>query len=215
MKKNFPPHRLRASTMTDVLIVVVMIVLLTIVFLLIVNPANLARRDQCASNLQRIGLGFFQWASDNGDDLPWETSTNGGTLEFVGTTNVFLHFQAASNDLASPRILVCPSDRGKTAASNFNQLADRNISYFIGLDSDILNPLLIMSGDRNLATNGVALGSGVFSLNTNNAVGWTPAIHNNAGNIGFPDGSSQQLTPQGLQVQWLAATNAIRRLAIP
>ena len=71
MKKNSPPHRLRASTMTDVLIVVVMIVLLTIVFLLIVNPANLARRDQCASNLQRIGLGFFQWASDNGDDLPW------------------------------------------------------------------------------------------------------------------------------------------------
>ena len=101
------------------------------------------------------------------------------------------------------------------SAKDFNKFDNRNISYFIGLDAAEGQPWTILSGDRNLPTNGVALGDGVFTLTTNNTMGWTGAIHKKAGNVGLSDGSVQQATPQSLQTQWLAVTNAIRRLAIP
>ena len=119
----------------------------------------------------------------------------------------------------APKILVCPKDNGRKPASDFNKFDNRNISYFIGLDADENEPQMILSGDRNLTTNGVALGSGVFTLTASDTVGWTAAIHNNngtnGGNIGLADGSVQQVSQATFQKQWLAVTNAIRRLAIP
>ena len=202
--------------MTDVLIVVATLVLLAAVFLPTMSRRKLTRQSRCASNIQQIGLAFRIWGTD-GLDYPWMTSNNDGTRHFMESTNVFIRFRAASNELSTPKILVCPSDSGKKPAKDFNKFDNQNISYFLGLEADEGKPQTILSGDRNLSTNGVALGSGVFTLTTNNALGWTAAIHKKSGNILLSDGSVQQVSPAALQKQWQAASDqgAIGRLAIP
>ena len=201
--------------MTDVLIVVATLVLLGFVLLPVFSRAKARpKRVNCISRLKEIGLAFHIWSNDNDDQFPWMTSTNGGTLKFTNSPNVFLHFQAASNELGSPKILACASDSGKKPASDFNKFDNRNLSYFIGLDSNINKPETILSGDRNLTTNGVALGSGVFPLTAGDTLGWTTANHP-GGNVGLADGSAQPCSSAALQKQWLAVTNLVRRLAIP
>ena len=43
--------------------------------------------------------------------------------------NSWLHFQVMSNELATPRILVCPADASKQAALDFNHLQEVNVTY--------------------------------------------------------------------------------------
>ena len=217
MKANSSHHRLRASTKTDVLIVVATLVLLASIFWPTITRSRLSRQNQCLSNLKQIGLAFRIW-NQEGDKFSWFVTTNeGGTFEFAESTNVFLHFRAISNELGSSKILVCPSDSGKKRASDFNKIDNQNLSYFLGLEADEGKPQTILSGDRNLSTNGVALGSGISTLGSTNGLGWAATIHNKTGNIGLSDGSVQQLSPATLQKQWEAAkdSGAIGRVAIP
>src|SRR5947199_9158800 len=74
-----------------------------------------SRRLSCNCRLKQIGLGFRMWANDHGDRFPWSVpQSNGGTFEFAMSTQVRRHFQVASNELNSPKILVCPADPGRT-----------------------------------------------------------------------------------------------------
>ena len=225
VKANSSPHRLRALTRNEVLIVVAMLAVLAVVFLpMTARSKESARQKQCMAHLKQVGLGFFSWALDSGvDALPWMTSSNGGTQKFVESTNVFLHFRAISNELNTPTILVCPSDSDKTPANDFNKFDNRNLSYFINLDpmgngscsfSDVA-PRRLLSGDRNLTTNGVALGSGVFTLTGRDTLGWNTAIHKIGPNLLCLDGSVPQMSVQDLQKQWLGETNTILRLSVP
>src|SRR5262249_29081491 len=96
-----------------------------------------AARINCVSNLKQTGLGLRLWANDHGDKFPWEISiSQTGTLEFVETGSVFWHFLAASNELTSPKILVCNDDKNKSRISDWGELNDRHLSYFIGLEAD-------------------------------------------------------------------------------
>lgn len=218
MKTNSSPNRFQASTMTEVLIVLAIVVLLACIFLpVITRHSARSKRIECVSNLKQIGLAYRIWSNDCGDKFPWAVpAKDRGTVEFAESTNVFLHYQTASNELSTPKILVCPSDTGKLVAKNFNQFDNRNISYLVGLDADEGKPQTVLSGDRNLSTNGVALGHGVFDLSST-TWGWTTAIHNQVGNIGLSDGSVQQMTPAHMQKQWnvAAANSGTGRLSIP
>ena len=226
MKINSSPIRRRASTMTDVLIVVATLVLLGVVLLpMMARSKGPDHHGRCRSNLKQIGLGFFSWGLDSGvDALPWMTSSNGGTQKFASSTNVFLHFRALSNEFVTPKILVCPSDSDKTPANDFNKFDNRNLSYFINLD-DMGNGSCsfsldeaarhLLSGDRNLTTNGVALGSGVFTLTGRDKLGWNKAIHSTGPNVSFLDGSVMQMPVQDFQERWLGETNTILRLSVP
>ena len=218
MKTNFHSRHCHAWTKTEVLIVVVTIVLLTGVFLpRFLGPnRTTARRIDCASKLRAFGVGFRIWSNDNDDRFPWEVSTNkGGTLEFANSSNVFLHFLPCSVEVSTPKILICQSDTSKVPSTNFAQFDNRNLSYFIGLTASESDPESILFGDRNVTTNGVAIGNGVFQIATNGPVGWTTAMHNKAGNILLSDGSVSQTSVPGLQTQWQASTNVARRLAVP
>ena len=56
-----------------------------------------------------------------------------------------------------------------------------------------------MAGDRNMATNGVAVGSGLLALTTNAAASWTKEMHFEQGNILMGDGSVQQMNSNRLR----------------
>src|SRR6266568_2342776 len=85
-----------------------------------------AQRINCVNNLKQIGLGFRQWALDNNDQFSFNVSMNaGGSLEFCDRDkdgfdrNAFRHLQPMSNELNTTKILVCPKDRSRKAAADF------------------------------------------------------------------------------------------------
>lgn len=93
---------------------------------------------QCMNNMKQIGLATRIWSLDHGDEYVFNLSTNkGGTLELCqrsadGTDlNTYLHFRVMSNELAAPKILVCPKDQGKTVGDVFSSLAGANVTYLL------------------------------------------------------------------------------------
>ena len=78
-------------------------------------------------------------------------------------------------------------------------------SYFLGLDAQEEQPQTVLSGDRNLTTNGVAVGPGRLVLTTNLALGYTAEMHNGNGNIMLGDGSVQGVSAGRLRESIRAA----------
>jgi len=119
----------------------------------------------------------------------------GGTKELVSTGQVFVHFRNMSNELSTPKMVVCPLDKAKIVATNFAVgFSDKNVSYFVGTDADETNPQMFLSGDRNLAYQGQPIKPGLFVLTTNTtSLGWAKGLHHPCGNVGFADGSVQFL----------------------
>ena len=146
---------------------------------------------------------------------PMAVSTNKhGTKELAADgANLFMHFVVMSNELNTPKILVCPEDN-RTAAPSFKNLRNANISYFVGLDADETKPQMLLTGDRNV-TNGVAPRRGILELRPDRSAGWTEAIHNKNGNVGLADGSVQQLTTARLNSAIRVTGDATNRIALP
>src|SRR5262245_48718555 len=90
----------------------------------------------CNCNLKQIGLSIRIWANDHADQYPGQVSTNqGGTKELVAGGNAFRHFQTLSNELSTPKVLVCLGDSDRKVARDFLTLANSNLSYFVSLDA--------------------------------------------------------------------------------
>lgn len=69
-----------------------------------------AERIACVNNLKQIGLALRLWAGDNMDVAPPD-------------------FLSMSNELNTPKILVCPTDHGRQVASSFSVFTAANCSY--------------------------------------------------------------------------------------
>jgi len=220
MKLVFSPYshdRRGAFTMTDVIVIVGVIALLAaLIFLPALARAKAkSRKIGCTCNLKQVGLSFRLFATDNSDTFPMNLSTNkGGSKEFTEAAELFRHFKSMSNELSTPRILACPADTRKPAAS-FSNLSNLNVSYFVALDSNETMPQTVLAGDRNLTVNGVQVKSGLLVLTTNSAMGWSTTMHNGSGNATLGDGSVQPLTPARLQDQISSMEIATNRLLIP
>jgi competence protein ComGC len=197
----------------------VIVAVIAILCLLIILP-NLARfqakssRAGCPNNLKRIGLAYRTWEGDYGDIYPARYFTNAdGSTKF---TKAFLSYQAMSNELNNPKVVLCPNDPERAAAADFGaRFGDSNTSYFVGLDADETMPAMILSGDRNLVTNGKPVLPGLANITTNNILTWSAKIHNLAGNIGLADGSVQQTSSVRMQKFFQDSGTNLIRLAIP
>lgn len=114
----------------------------------------------------------------------------GGSMEAATNGEVYFTFVVMSNEINTPKILICPADI-RTAAPNFrSQLANSNVSYFVGVTADETEPVKILMGDRNL-TNGPLSANRLLLLTTNSAPGWDHQLHRLRGNVSFADGSVQ------------------------
>jgi hypothetical protein len=93
-------------------------------------------------------------------------------------------------------------------------LRNTNISYFVGLDATTNTPSAFLLGDHNI-TNAAGVKGGALLASTNDAMGWTGALHRNCGNIGLADGSVQQINTLRLR-QVIASTGfPTNRLLMP
>jgi prepilin-type N-terminal cleavage/methylation domain-containing protein len=126
---------------------------------------------QCRNNLKNIGLAFRVFAVDHADKFPMQLPRKAaGTQEDVASGNVFPHFQALSNELSTPKILLCPADN-RAPAESWPKLANGQVSYFVGLDAAITLPQTLLSGDRNVTLDGKEFKSGLAEWGTDANVG--------------------------------------------
>jgi hypothetical protein len=176
------------------------------------NGRARAKRIQCVSNLKQIGLGFRMWSNDHGEKFPWEVSTNdGGTVQYSGSADVWRHFQAASNELDSPKILACPADASRQRTPRWDGLRNSNISYFVLMNIERAKPARVLAGDRFVSTNNKVV-SGLLVTSDARKLRWVRGGHDQAGNVALMDGSVNQVSTDDLRA---AFSNQTVRLAIP
>jgi hypothetical protein len=106
------------------------------------------------NNLKNLGLAFRVWATDHKDQFPFNTgAAEGGTLELCDRDpegfdlNAARHLQVMANELSTPAILICPSDRFKQPAGSFLSLQPENVSYQVrsGPEVNETNPAQVLA----------------------------------------------------------------------
>jgi hypothetical protein len=169
-------------------------------------------------NLKQINAAFRLWESDHNDQYPMSVSvTNGGAMELIETGNVAAVFQVMSNELSTTKILVCPSDPGRTFATNWSDLNSSHLSYFVSADASEEYPQMLLDGDDDFVVAGKPVKSGLSKLSSNSTVAWSGTRHGPVGNIGLADGSVQAESSSGLETAFQWSWNGVRtnRVVIP
>ena len=220
--KIYPASSRRAFTLFEGLVAGLVLLLLLVVFLHMLLSHGVPSRPRlifCVNNLKQAGVTFRIWEDDNGGKFPMDVPVaSGGALELIATGNVAACFQVMSNELGTPKILICPEDARHVSATNFeNDFTPAHISYFIGLNA--ANPALpvVLSGDANLIQNRRPVVGGITDLRVN-PVTWNNSRHGSLwsgfGNILLPDGSVQPATQMGL-TSGAGTYCATNRLVVP
>ena len=176
-----------------------------------------AMRVICINNLKQIGMAYPLWGKGQSYDYPMQYSESGyGVKESAEREVACLAFQVLSNELSSPKILLCPADKNRVAATNFtSDFHNNRISYFAGLDATQAKPGSFLSGDDNFEIGGNPVNSGLLVFASNAPIAWTSARHDRSGNILHADGSVQTETTPILKKDLLQTGFATNRLVIP
>ena len=104
--------RLRSAfTLIELLVVMAIVCILVGLLMPSVQAAReAANRTACANNLTTLGVAVRIYAGEHGGQFPPD-------------------WQAATNEISSPQLLVCPDDSQHSAAPSWAELGPRNISY--------------------------------------------------------------------------------------
>jgi len=214
------PVAVQAFTRLELLALLAGLALLAAVALpALAGSRQRSQRVMCANNLRQIVAATQLWGADHRDTVPWELPlADGGTRQHALGANSWLHFSWLSNELASPVVLLCPSDTGRPAQDftgdpargyihpNF---ANRATSYVIA-HSRNGHPTGLMAGDRNLGYDSTLNCSQfpiAFRLITSPlspAFAWNTNLHNQAGNLARRDGRVEQFSNVELRADLLA-----------
>ncbi len=183
------PKQTGAFTLTELLVVVVTIGLLVAAIVPAYSTAK-AKSDRiwCINFQKQMGTAFRVFASDNGDRYPLQTKTNAYIVP-TGATATQVNSAAAEpwqiaqclwNELQTPRVLLCLSDRERTPfkrVEDFNGFAGKTgsvttaslahpanqnnaVSYAFAVAADESRPIGVLIVDRNVNNVGLA-GAGV------------------------------------------------------
>lgn len=173
-----------------------------------------AQRIACVGCLKQVALSALLWANDHDQTFPFASTNANSSRAWVNSPQVFRHYQVMSNELTTPKVLVCSSDAQRIWAEDFVYFSNSNLSYFVGLDASAHDGQGLLAGDRNI-TGGVMSNGFQRVLTPKSEAGWTKAMHRRAGNAALADGSVQRFETNDLSKHLAAMTNASIRLAIP
>jgi len=223
MKSNSNQQR-TAFTRLELLVVIVVVAVLASMLLPERSPSHKSTRISCINNLKEIGTAYRLWAGDNGDLVPPQQSiTNGGWKELLTNANqgaiCWTNYAIMQNELGqSPKLVVCPCEDRKAAASFTNEFNNTHVSYFVGVSASEVYPQSIPAGDRNLGPGTVPDSQYGFSPKNGKGndvaipiagpVSWSLKIHSagnpaGGGNILMGDGSGQQVSSGTFNQNWL------------
>ena len=198
----------RGMTLVEVMVICGIVLMLAVVLLPAMGRGRHgSSRMSCVSNLKQIGLAFRMWANDCNAQFPFNASvTNGGSLEWIESGQVWQHFAVMVKELNTPKVLSCPTDSERSRAINWPEFSSNaKLSYFVGFDASETRPQSILSGDRNLAVP-VDSKTRIAHLTNSSSIRWTRQLHNGIGNLGLGDGSAIQVTTDSLRKSIAAAT---------
>ncbi len=215
------------------LVVVALLLIATILLPRLTRRGVRASRASCTNNLKQLGVSFRIWGSDQNDKFPMQVSvTNGGAMELANQGSAYEVFLVMSNEINTPKILICPNETNskRVSATTFDARdasspsreqwvslfsPTNNTSYFVGLDAECDQTNRIISGDDHFQIAGTQPKPGLFLLQTNAPVGWQYERHRSQGNLAFADGSVTASGPRRLRTALIQTGIATNRLAMP